>query len=273
MIKQGFSKFNGFHFITLSPMTGEPVLNIVQTRTSSNSKTGKTVQTWHLMPDIAPLEARRYGAGDESICGKCPHRAKPDEKAGSCYVYGFVIKAIYEAYQRGRYPSWEVFGDTLTEVLAKAGEDKTVRLGAYGDPVCMGPEAIAALCSEAKGWLGYTHQWRDSNLAWAKAWMMASADNPKDLTDSIADGWRAFAVYSPDVEPADALAIARKSGAKVVKCPASNEAGNKTSCNACPIKCSGTGSGIGHSVMIQAHGAGSVLSRYRSSDNNEQWKG
>lgn len=273
-IKQGFSKYNGFHFITASPMTGEPVLNLIQTRLSGNTKTGKVLQTWHLNPDMDPLEARRYGAGDERICGndECEHRAKEDQKQGTCYVFGFVLVGLYKAYLRGRYPHWSEFGDTLAEVLTKAGSGKNVRLGAYGDPVCLGEANVAALVCEAKTFLGYTHQWKRDELAWAKEYMMASVDTPEMLLAADAREWRAFSVYSPDVAPSEALQRMRSHGLKVLRCPASKEAGEKANCNNCPIECSGKASKVQHHVMIQAHGAKPIMNRYKASSMHTAWQ-
>ena len=63
-----------------SQIDGKPIVAIAQVGTG-NRKTGKgMVQTWILRSDIDPISASRTGE-DSSICGDCPHKGKPSDKA------------------------------------------------------------------------------------------------------------------------------------------------------------------------------------------------
>jgi hypothetical protein len=65
-------------------------------RPSSNVKTGNMIQTWILLADRHPLEARKSGA-DAAVCGDCVHRR------GSCYVaLNHAPSAVWHAYRRDR---------------------------------------------------------------------------------------------------------------------------------------------------------------------------
>jgi len=258
-------RWNGVSFVTTSPIDGSKVLNLVSLG-SGNTKTGNMIQTWHLPYGKDPIEARRGGSGDRGVCGDCPHRAKPGQKVGSCYVIGVAIRGVHDAYLRGRYPDLADVAEELNKsriaVLANIGNGRQVRLGSYGDPTVMGSTMAQALTALASSWMGYTHQWRNEHSQWAKNLLMASADSVSDATRASRDGWRYFAVYPKDIAPKDALSQLRANGDKVAKCPASYEAGQRVTCSTCPMKCSGAISNR-HNVAIQAHGAPSVMARYR----------
>jgi hypothetical protein len=89
-----------------SLIDGAPIVVIVNKLDGSdNAKTGAIVQSFIIRSDVAPVDALKTGA-DESICGNCPHRpilAKTNGQA-PCYVnVGRSVRAVYEAYRRGRY--------------------------------------------------------------------------------------------------------------------------------------------------------------------------
>lgn len=207
---------------------------------STNSKTVAMVQTYILRSDIPPQEAINTGA-DESICGSCVHRGDGTGKGRSCYVAIFHgPRGVWAAYKRGSY-------DKATD-LSALGDGRMVRLGAYGDPAAA-PDAVwNELLTKAVGWTGYTHMWRHLD---AKVWaplVMASADSVKDMDDAHAMGYRTFRV-----SPRGGEAIKGRE----ILCPASEEAGRKTTCVECKA-CMGTSGKAKVSVMIPAHGTGKV---------------
>lgn len=208
---------------------------------SSNVKTGGMVQTYIILQDVHPLEAVKSGE-DVSICGDCKHRPSLAKDTGEarCYVeVGKGASMVWKAYKRGRYE--KVSLETASELV----KGKNVRFGTYGDP-CVAPiEVFKALASTCKGRTGYTHRWMDKgfNTEW-KTLVMASVDNvfEKAVADDM--GMRYFRVQIGY----DAPLMGE------VNCPASKEAGMKTTCNNCRL-CSGS-SIKAKSIVIADHGLG-----------------
>lgn len=224
-----------------SKLDGAPIVVIVTglKNSSTNSKTGGVVQSYIIRSDIAPQQAINTGA-DASVCGACPHRGDGTGKGRSCYVVIFQgPRGVYEAYKRGSYAR------ATPEQAAELCRDRMVRLGAYGDP-CAAPIFIwQRLLAHAKGHLGYTHQWKTIAPQWAKL-VMASADSVDDMKAAHAKGYRTFRVTPVGEGPLKGLEIL---------CPASEEAGRKTTCEACRA-CMGTTGKAKVSIQIPAHGIG-----------------
>lgn len=216
-----------------SRLDGAPIVVIATglRKRSGNTKTGAMVQTWILRADVEPRDAVRTGA-DASICGDCPHR---HHTGGACYVrVNQAPLQVYRAYKRGSYP--RATPDALT--------GRVVRFGAYGDPAAA-PRALWAYCAKvATRWTGYTHQWRRPDVD-LRGLVMASADSLSDAYAASRLGYRTFRVA-----PAPMSYHARET-----LCPASKEAGQKTTCANCTL-CNGATGPLDRrrSVAIQVHG-------------------
>jgi len=182
------------------------------------------IQIWILHRTINPLEAIRTGA-DAEICGDCVHRGNRETGTKRrCYVQ--VDKApngIWKAYRRGVYRVVDT-----SEYGALFGGRK-VRFGAYGDPAYIPLWIIEQIVKVCLGHTGYTHQWRNPDVQAYRAYIMASADSPRDARDAVADGWRYFRV-----RPIGSVLLAGE-----IMCPASEEAGKRTVCADCGL-CNGT---------------------------------
>lgn len=206
---------------------------------STNMKTGAMIQTYILRQDIAPADAVKQGE-DASICGDCRHRGDGTGKGRSCYVTLFHgPRGVYGAYSRGSYAKV-----SLADV-AEVVDDRMVRLGTYGDPAAVPIEVIEALTERAEGHTGYSHQWRDVEPEYSK-YCMASVDTEAEMHEAHALGYRTFRVTP---EPNENI-----KGLEVV-CPASEEAGRKSSCIDCKA-CMGTSGKAKVSIQIAAHGVG-----------------
>jgi hypothetical protein len=221
-----------------SLIDGAPIVVIANriVSESGNAKTGAMVQTFVLRQDMRPLDAARLGY-DFSICGHCPHRPTND---GSCYVnIGRSVESVFGAYQRGRYARPHV--DYDTDLLPELFADSVFRLGSYGDPAAAPFRIWQHATARVKARNGYTHQWRDfpafSSLC------MASVDSEVQATEARLSGWRTFRVR----------AAAAPVMAGEVVCPASEEAGKKTTCSDCRA-CGGTQAKARVSIVIAAHG-------------------
>lgn len=227
-----------------SMLDGAPIVVIATglRRASKNGKTGNEIQTWILREDMAPQAALDTGA-DASICGGCNHRGTVVDGANTdrgCYVIIFQApRNVHESYHRGIYPV--VAPSDLPALFA----GRTLRLGSYGDPAAVPVSIWLAALERTIAHTGYTHQWRNPVAAPLVEFCMASADSSADRAAANAAGWRTFRVRAADG------AIERRE----VVCPASHEAGKRTTCEDCRA-CGGTRSKARADIVIIAHGNG-----------------
>lgn len=210
---------------------------------SGNGKTGAMVQTWILRADCSPTDALRTGR-DVSICGAC--RLRPESYDGTtwkrraCYVnIATAPSAVWAAYRRGSYAP--------ATNLAATGRGRFVRLGSYGDPAAVPLNVWDALLSDAAGFTGYTHQYRAPRLRDVLKYCQVSADSREDAAAARTAGVGSFRVLASGESPAPWETV----------CPASAEAGHRTTCVECRI-CTGA---HGASVAIAAHGIGAGFVR------------
>lgn len=221
-----------------SVLDGAPIVVIAITGGSTNRKTGDMVQTYILRADVSPLEALQSGA-DASICGDCKHRPA---LGGACYVnVTHGPRSVWEAWQRGNYPA-------LSAAAQDASAGRMVRLGTYGDPMAVPAAVWHALTFKAAGHTGYTHQWANFTIdahqrASVALLCMASVDNVNEAAIAKACGLRYFRVRTAD-EPL----LARE-----FVCPASEEAGKRTTCGDCGA-CNGNAKPTAASAVIVVHG-------------------
>jgi hypothetical protein len=224
-----------------SNLDGGPIVVIATglKQGSTNTKTGAMVQTYIIRRDMLPFAAVK-GGEDASICGNCVHRGDGTGKGRSCYVtlmHG--PRGVYDAYKRGSYPK----AATLQEV-ANAMEGRTVRLGTYGDPAAAPLELWLAVILRSSGHTAYTHQWRTAHDGFAQ-FCMASVDSVDEMHEAHQAGYRTFRV---------APGVGQQSVREIV-CPASEEAGKRTTCENCQL-CAGMSTSSPKSIVIAAHGSG-----------------
>ena len=228
-----------------SAIDGAPIVVIATgfDKQTANGKTGNMIQTWIIRADIAPHHAVKTGE-DSSICGDCVHR--PARKAEllasgesfvSCYVKTFQAPlSVFNAYKRGIYPS------ANAAQIADLCANRMVRIGSYGDPYAAPIFIWRAMTSNAKGWTGYTHQWRIAGKSW-HALVMASADSIDDMQEAQARGFRTFRVTAKPFQNVKGLESV---------CPASKEKGARTDCATCRA-CMGTSGKARTSIAIARH--------------------
>ena len=154
----------------------------------------------------------------------------------TCYVtlaHGPLGK--YKAYLKGSYDY--ALGHDKIRAL---GLGRMVRLGTYGDPSAVPQFIWDSLLSACDGWTSYTHG-KDNVDPKVH---MTSADSLTQAQKAWAKGERTFRVI------ASLQSLAK---AKEILCPASVEAGQRSTCAKCKL-CSGTSSSSPKSVAIVAHG-------------------
>lgn len=226
-----------------------PIVGVL-TLCSANAKTGNMAQLWILVEGVSPTVAAREGT-DEAVCGRCLHRPL---RAGSCYVV--LPKAptiVWRHLQAGRYPDAEP--RELPALVRRAGV-RSVRLGAYGDPMALPLEVVEAVADAFDGHTGYTHQWMHAPANKVANWQrlcMASVDGPVGFARAQAAGWRTFRVRTADqpMFPNERM------------CPASTEAAtcdedgfpNRITCAEC-MRCGGLNAcPAGMNPVIIVHGS------------------
>lgn len=218
---------------------GAPIV-VVASFTTGNSKTGGVVQTYILREDVDPRDASKTGA-DSSICGTCPHRgevttdpARKIAKGRTCYVnLGQGVLITWRAYHRGVYPDAQSLS-----ARAAIGAGRVVRIGTYGDPAAVPDHVWTDLLRDAASHTAYTHA-----SGWRPDLAMQSADTYAQAFAAWAKGQRTFRVVQ-DVREIDT--------ANEVLCPASKEAGKRTTCAACKL-CGGTSTRSRKSIAIPMH--------------------
>lgn len=240
-----------------SAYDGAPIVAILQ-RGSKNMKTGNLAQLWILSGDVDPITASRTGA-DYAVCGNCKHRGKPAPNKATgwaseraCYVnllHGPL--AVFKAFKRGVYKQAQTIGDVQALLSGQ-----TLRLGAYGDPGALPEGMVELLVQMANGHTGYTHSqtvFNDAHkLETIAKHAMVSADSKAEAIHARNRGFRTFRVIP-------ITAWKEKGKAELLKneilCPASKEAGYKTTCGDCKL-CGGSDQKA-KSIAIVVHGTGS----------------
>lgn len=226
-----------------SKIDGRPIVVIINRidTDSANDKTGSLIQSFILRSDIPPLEAINTGA-DRSICGDCDHRPIIAKQTGSapCYVAVWQTpRAVFAAYKAGRYEK------ATPKQIGRIITGRKLRIGTYGDGAAAPVEIWEDMTEFTAGHTGYSHQWKRPDFdhaRWAPL-VMASADSLDDAALANLHGMRAFRVsVGFDQQPAEAV------------CPASAEAGRRTTCEKC-LLCSGT-SKTARDIVIADHASG-----------------
>lgn len=233
-----------------SLIDGQPIV-VVALIKSGNDKTGNMVQTYILNDNgMTPCENSKTG-NDFSICGNCPLRGlatndpkrKQAEKRGCYVVLGQGPTIVFKGLQRGIYPTAQGH-----DAIAAIGAGRMVRLGTYGDPSAVPSFIFESLLSQSKGHTAYTHQ---SGMAGADVrsdLYMISADNAAQAQAAWGKGNRTFRVIKD---------VAEVIKGKEIICPASAEAGYRTTCDKCGL-CAGA-SIAAKSIAIVAHGNGANI--------------
>lgn len=223
-----------------SQIDGKPIV-VIAVWSSKNSKTGDLLQTYVMRSDIDPREANKYGE-DESVCGNCQHRGTPTldparslAEGRTCYVVmGQGPLIVYNAFMAGKYP------DHSTPALRRAvGRRRKVRIGTYGDGAAAPGYVWDDLLAEADGHTAYSHNGGDPQR------YMISADNLQQAQQAWASRYRTFRV----VRSVDEIDRTHE-----VLCPASAEAGHRTTCASCML-CGGAAVKA-KSIAIPVHGSG-----------------
>lgn len=184
---------------------------------------------------------------DDACCLDCPFSYR---SGGGCYTHKFpqargfasMLKSIVKEYNGNwaNIPTAEHNDWTVPAKVVEMCRGRYVRFGTYGEPVFIPHRWVSAIVAAAKTHTGYTHQWNKEEYQGYRRYFMASVEGQFLAKIAREKGWRSFNVINE-----------RSQSAGMVNCPASSEAGYKTTCEACNL-CGGA-SKIAKDVYIYEH--------------------
>ena len=228
-------------------------LHVFRFGTTSNTKIAPLglgiVQSYHFSKgqfDLAncgeKITMQSFFEADADVCFDCPFSVSNGAKLTACYTHkmqqysGFLssLRSINTGLSWDEIPE---FSPEIAQDIVTLSKGLYIRFGTYGEPSLIPLHLMRSLCNVATTWTGYTHQW--AFRPEYSAFLMASCHSEGQAQYAASKGWRSF--------------VAAKEGISgLVNCPASDEAGFKTTCNKCGL-CSGTEGKGKKSVWILEH--------------------
>lgn len=175
---------------------------------------------------------------DQSVCFDCPFSQNRGCYTAKAQQYAGFLSSLRSIGKKRKWQDIPEYSDSIARQIVNMAKSRYVRFGTYGEPSLIPLPLMAEMCDVAKSWTGYTHQYmRKPEYA---PYLMASLHSDRQMTYAERLGFRAF------------IASKERLGKPFVNCPASNEAGFKSTCSACGL-CSGTSGKGTKSVWILEH--------------------
>jgi hypothetical protein len=172
----------------------------------------------------------------ESVCFDCPFRGYL-----KCYTHkyqqyaGFLsmLKSIAREFKNVQeIPSINLLENKIVDL----SKDKYIRFGTYGEPTLIPVNLVGDMVNASKSHTGYSHQW--AKKPEYAPFFMASTHSEGQANMAQKLGFRSFIASN-------------KTLTNAVVCPASNEAGFKSTCEKCGL-CSGQRKGT-KNIQILEH--------------------
>ena len=173
---------------------GESVIIIATgfKKPTENRKTGKMIQVWILLENVAPTAAVLSGLDAITICQGCPFAS-----GNGCYVnVGQAPLSVWKSYHKGNYP------ELAPKDYERVFNGHKVRFGAYGNPTLLPLAKVKAIAKASKGWTGYFHNWQQMTAAKANAYnqfFMASTETKDSYRLASNLGLRTF--HASPIQP------------------------------------------------------------------------
>ena len=187
------------------------------------------------MANGTKIQPKQFFDLAEKVCFDCPFRGYL-----KCYTHkyqqyaGFVsmLKSIVREFTTLDFVPY--VGSATEKILCMA-KGRYIRFGTYGEPTLIPLDLVASMVNVSKSHTGYTHQWA-KNLDFAK-YFMASTHSEAQANHATKLGFRSFIATDKPIKTA-------------VTCPASKEAGFKSTCEKCGL-CSGSRKGTKNIVILE----------------------
>jgi hypothetical protein len=191
---------------------------IVQTYTFSRKQ-------YELIQSGADKSPKLFFSIADTNCLDCPYN-----EYGKCYTHkfnqyvGFVsmLKSIAKKY--GEFDNIPKYNEDILFHAANMSKKTYVRFGTYGEPSLHPMELIKHMVQLCDNYTGYTHQYKKHKEL--GKYFMASTHTKNEAVKASKMGYQSFIATNTIIDDA-------------VSCPASKEAGYKSSCSKCSL-CSGT---------------------------------
>ena len=181
---------------------------------------------------------KHFFSNADSNCLDCPFN-----EFGKCYTHkfnqyvGFISMLKSIASDFGNFESIPAFSRDIHNKIVNLSKNTYVRFGTYGEPSLHPLQLIKDVIAVAVNHTGYTHQWAKKPALGDV--FMASTHTAEEEKIARENGFRSFIATDKPIEGA-------------VNCPASKEAGYKSSCSKCGL-CSGVEGKGNKSVYILLH--------------------
>lgn len=225
-------------------------LQVISKSTTSNNKIEsdkkrKIVQTYTFSRKQYELIAngtndgmKTFFSNADTNCLDCPFN-----EFGKCYTHkfnqyvGFISMLKSIAKEFGAFENVPTFKYDMILQAREMSQGTYVRFGTYGEPSLHPIKMIEEMSIVADNWTGYTHQWMRNDLS--KFFMASTHDINEEIVARL-KGYRSYIASESKIDG-------------IVNCPASREAGMKSTCSKCNL-CSGTlGTKSNKSIYILNH--------------------
>lgn len=193
------------------------VMNILWTAQSRNAKTGNIPTAW-----VGETREEAWGS-----CEGCTLRGT------GCYAWSGSVRMGHTNLLRSAASGQDRSLNHALENRHKSA--RNVRLTGIGDIGRCGKEMadqiVERIEAEGLGIVGYTHHWRENDVAEAwKGRLMASCETADDADAAVAAGWRATMIVGENTPRTFKTAA----GNRVSVCPAQLREGD-IDCNNCRL--------------------------------------
>ena len=215
----------------------DEIINVITLTASQNKKLGwfkNVLGTYHFSPEQLEGGIEK----DSKSCLDCPLSYTSGN--GKCYTHkGLQRLGLLSMLKRLRKLSiedWNVDSfNKFTDQLKSFNID-LFRAGIYGEPIYLSIDEIQQLKALSKNMTGYTHQWSKPEFNEYSNFLMASTHSIFETNLANGLGWRSFNVGIIEG----------------VNCPASKEAGKRTTCASCGL-CNGSTGNSSKNIYIKQH--------------------
>ncbi len=175
---------------------------------------------------------------DQAVCFDCPFSQNRGCYTAKAQQYAGFLSSLRSIGKANKWQDIPEYNEDIARQIVAMSKGKYARFGTYGEPSLLPLSLVADICQGAKSWTGYTHQYmRKPEYA---PFLMASLHSDRQMTYAERLGYRAF------------IASKERLTKPFVNCPASAEAGFKSTCSDCGL-CSGTQGKGKKSVWILQH--------------------
>lgn len=184
------------------------------------------------------IEMDDFFKADQAVCFDCPFSQNRGCYTAKINQYAGFLSSLRSIGKANKWDDIPEYSDDIGRQIIALSKGRYARFGTYGEPSLLPLSLVADVCNVAKSWTGYTHQYmRKPEYA---PYLMASLHSDRQMTYAERLGYRAF------------IASKQPLSKPFVNCPASTEAGFKSTCAECGL-CSGTSGKGKKSVWILEH--------------------